>query len=352
MPHASTHPVLSAWLGDPATASHLTWEAEAAALLRFWRALAEASAEAGALPEAQARALLDALRPGLLPAPAELADRMRRDGVVVPGLVDVLRARLPEAARPALHNGATSQDALDTALCLRLRPLLVEHATRLGALDGMLAGLGDRFGDRPLMTVTRLRDALPSTVGARVAAWRAGLGPAAAGLRAAAGALPVQLGGPVGDLRGLGAAGPAVRAGLAARLGLVDSGHAWHVDRGRLMAAAAALETGARAAAKPALDLGLMAQDRIGAARLSGGASSAMAHKVNPVDAELAPAMARHTAHLLGAMAASCLHELERSGMAWTGEWLALPDIALAAGGALAAAERLSVAVEQLGERD
>ena len=343
------HPVLSAWMGDAATRAAFSWEAESAGLLAFWRALAEATAEAGLAPPDDARALADALRAAALPPPEALADRVRRDGMVVPGLVAALRGALPPGLAPLLHRGATTQDALDTALMLRMRDLARWQADRLGALDEAMAGLADRFGARPLMAVTRMRDALPVTVGDRIATWRGGLAAAAEALRGAAATAPVQLAGPVGDGRGFDGRVEAVRAGLARRLALRDPGGAWHVDRAPVMRVAAALEAAARAGGKVGLDLAMMAQDRVGDAGLRGGGSSAMAHKVNPVDAELAVAAARHAAALLGAQAGAALHEAERSGAAWTAEWMTLPPLAGAAGAAILAVERLVPAVERLG---
>jgi 3-carboxy-cis,cis-muconate cycloisomerase len=345
---AFDHPLLGAWMGDPPTLAHFSWEAEGMSLLRFWGGLARASAAAGVIPATAADAIAG-LGPAALPAADALAPRMRDDGVVVPGLVERLRERLPEAARPHLHHGATSQDAVDTALMLRLAALILAHAVRLDAIAAALDAVSERYGPRPLMAVTRMRDALPVTVADRLAVWRAGVEGAAAGARAGAAALPVQLGGPVGTLAAFGDRGDAVRGGLARGLGLADPGRAWHVDRTPVVAAAAALERTARALGKIGLDAGLMAQDPVAAIRLSGGGSSSMPHKVNPVDAELLVALARHAAVLLGGIAGAGLHELERSGAAWAQEWIALPQLAAAAGGALAAAERLIAGIEDIG---
>ena len=348
---AFDHPVLGAWMGDPPTLAALSWEAEAAALMRFWIALAQAQAEADVIPRASAEAIGAALA-APPPAPEMLAAGSRADGVVVPGLVEILRTRLPEAARAHLHHGATSQDAVDTALTLRLRDVLGEHAARLDALAGGLGALAARYGDRPLTAVTRLRDALPITVRDRIGVWREGVIDAARGCRAARNAMPVQLGGPVGTLGALGLHGPTVRAGLARRLGLADPGRSWHTARGPIVDAGRAFEAAARATGKLGLDAGLMAMDPVGAIRLAGGASSSMPHKVNPVDAELLVALARHAAALLGALASAGLHELERSGAGWTAEWLTLPPLVASAGGALAAAERLLASAREIAPPD
>ncbi len=341
------HPVLGAWTADTATMRQLAWDADMAAMLRFWTALAEAGAAAGVIPAADA-AIIGAALGGPPPDAATLRDRGRRDGMVVPGLVAALRARLPPGVRPHLHHGATSQDAVDTALMLRMARLLDDHAGRLDGLATRLDLLAGRWGARPLMAVTRMREALPITVAARLGVWRAAVRGAASRARDRRAALPVQFGGPVGTLEALGGAGPAVRAGLARRLDLRDPGRAWHTDRTPVVDLAVALDATSRALGKLGMDAALMAQDAVGAIVLAGGSSSSMPHKVNPVDAELVVALARHSAAMMGAMAGAGLHELERSGAGWTQEWLALPQIAACAGGAIAAAERLLDAVQDI----
>jgi 3-carboxy-cis,cis-muconate cycloisomerase len=57
---------------------------------------------------------------------AALGAGARRDGVVVvvPELVRQMRAAVGAPAAASLHFGATSQDVIDTALVLRLAPVL------------------------------------------------------------------------------------------------------------------------------------------------------------------------------------------------------------------------------------
>src|SRR5690606_34638474 len=89
-------------------------------------------------------------------------------------------------------------------------------------------------------------------------------------------------------------------------------------------------------------DVALMAQNEVGEVRLaSGGGSSAMPHKVNPVGAETLVALARFNATLVSGIHHSLVHENERSGAAWTLEWLFLPQMIAATAASLATAERL-----------
>ena len=83
-------------------------------------------------------------------------------------------------------------------------------------------------------------------------------------------------------------------------------------------------------------DVTLLAQTEVAAVTLvGGGTSSAMAHKSNPVAAELLVALARFNAGLAGTLQQAMVHEYERSGAAWTLEWLTLPQIFATTGASL-----------------
>ena len=72
-----------------------------------------------------------------------------------------------------------------------------------------------------------------------------------------------------------------------------------------------------------------------------GGGSSAMPHKQNPVKAEILEALARFNAAQVAAMHQAAIHPLERSGAAWTLEWLVLPQMIVATAAALRLAAAL-----------
>lgn len=66
-----------------------------------------------------------------------------------------------------------------------------------------------------------------------------------------------------------------------------------------------------------------------------------MPHKSNPVAAEVLVALARYAAGQAGTLAQALVHENERSGAAWTLEWMTLPPLAIAAAAALRHAQNL-----------
>ena len=327
--------LLSALAGDPEVEAFFTDAADLDAMLRFESALADAEAAVGLIPP-EAAARIAAACAAFAPDWPALRAGLARDGVVVPELVRQLRAAVGAPHAVHVHRGATSQDVIDTGLVLRLAPVLDLLDGRLDALDAALAALSARDGAAPLMAQTRMQRALPFTATDKVETWRGPIPRHRARLSdLRPRLLRLQLGGPVGTRAELGAAGAAVAAHVADSLGLSDA-PAWHAQRDGIVELGAWLALVAGSLGKLGQDVALMVQNELGAVRLAGGGtSSAMAHKSNPVPAELLVALARHVAGLSGTLASALVHENERSGAAWTLEWLALPPMVVATGAAL-----------------
>ncbi|KQT85109.1 3-carboxy-cis,cis-muconate cycloisomerase [Aurantimonas sp. Leaf443] len=334
-------PLVEALTGDAEIARHFSAEAEIAAMQAFEVALAHSQAALGLLSPQAAEAIEAQAGPAVRPSVAALREGIARDGVAVPALVRAMRGAVGEAHGASVHLGATSQDAIDTGLMLRLRDVLALLQRRVEGLIARLGALAEAEGDRPLMAQTRMQAALPFTVSAKLSTWRRPLENHRERLAALRTRLPLQLGGPVGDGASFGPAYEALRADLAARLRLRDAAP-WHSDRTQILDVAQGLALLAGTLGKIGQDVALMAQTGTASIRLSGGGgSSAMAHKQNPVGAEVLVALGRLSAGLLGTLAQSMIHENERSGAAWTLEWLVLPPMAEAAGAALLTCDRL-----------
>jgi 3-carboxy-cis,cis-muconate cycloisomerase len=314
-------------------------EAELAAMLRFEAALAAAEAELGLVP-AEAAAAIEAACARLSPPPDALAEGLGRDGVIVPALIGLLRAAVAEPHGSHVHVGATSQDVIDTGLVLRLKPALAVLRRDLDTVIETLEALAAAQGGIPIMGRTRMQRALPITFADRAASWRRPLEAEREALdRLAGDLLKLQFGGAVGTLDKLGEKGPLVRAALARRLDLGDPGHAWHAERAPIVDLGHWLAKVSGSLGKIGQDLALMAQNEVGEAVLPGGGrSSAMAHKRNPVPAELLVTLARFNAGQSGLLQQAMVHEGERSGAAWTLEWLVLPEMFAAAAAGLALA--------------
>ena len=199
------------------------------------------------------------------------------------------------------------------------------------------------------MGYTRMQAALPIAAADRIESWRAPLVRHIERLDAVRRSLlVVQFGGAAGTLDKLDGKGPAVRAALAERLGLAD-GRQWHSQRDRVADLANWLSLVTGSLGKFGQDVALMAQSGAEIRLSGGGTSSAMAHKQNPVDAEVLVALARFNAAQLSGMHQALVHEQERSGAAWTLEWLILPQMLLAAGASTRIADRLVGSVTSIG---
>ncbi|MEM6463794.1 MAG: 3-carboxy-cis,cis-muconate cycloisomerase [Pseudomonadota bacterium] len=346
------HPVLSALLGDEPVAAHFSVSAEIQAMLRFEAALAHCEEAAGVIPEGSSDRIAEACKQ-FTPDMHAMKQATVRDGVCVPEMVRQLRATLDPDIKQFFHFGATSQDVVDTALVLRLKPVLAELEARIAVVLEHIASADERFGHRPLTAHTRMQIAIPITVGDKLAAWRRPLQELATGLDRIRGlVLKLQFGGAAGTLDQLGEKSPAVLAQLAKALDLGDCG-CWHTDRTSLAELAGWLSQVTGVLGKVGQDVALMAQNEVGAVKLSGGGtSSAMAHKHNPVSAEVLVALAGFNATLVGGMHRALVHENERSGAAWTMEWMLLPQMAVASAASLRTAIRMVGSIEDLGNRD
>jgi 3-carboxy-cis,cis-muconate cycloisomerase len=342
------HPYLSGLLGDGEIAALFSAAAELEAMLAFEVALAKAEAAEGIIPQDAALAIAETAH-RFSPDIASLRAATARDGVVVPDLVRQLRAAVGEPHGKHVHLGATSQDVIDSGLMLRLARVLPILESRLEALAAGLDGLVADFGDRPLMGRTRMQAAIEITVADRVDTWRSPLARHAGRLKDfTRDGLAVQFGGAAGTLEKLGAKGPSVRAALARELGLADAAQ-WHSQRDRIGDLAGLLAATTGSLGKLGQDVALMADRGDEIALAGGGASSAMPHKQNPVGAEVLVTLARFNAAQLGGLAQAAVHEQERSGAAWTLEWLILPQMVAAAGVGLRLAGDLISSVKRLG---
>lgn len=347
------HPLLQALVGDEEVGALFSNEAELAAMLRVEAALAEAGAGAGLIGHEAARRIAEICR-SFRPDWEKLASGLARDGVIVPEFVRQLRVAVGEDHAGAVHLGATSQDIIDTALILRLKGVIEILGRRLSRLIQILAAVRTRDGSVRLIAHTRMQQALPFTAADKIETWISPLERHCEALQALAPRLLVlQLGGPIGIRGELKGQGDAVAGAMAEilELGVAAS---WHSQRDRIGEFAALLSLLTGTLGKMGQDIALMAQNEVGEVRLAGGGgSSAMQHKSNPVQAEILVSLARFNAGLLGTLHQALVHENERSGAAWTLEWMVLPPMAVSAGAALnkalALVEALTITGRQSG---
>ncbi|RBI66642.1 adenylosuccinate lyase family protein [Vreelandella sulfidaeris] len=316
------------------------------AMLAFELALAEVQETSGAVPNGVSQQMRSQLESANFNV-ADIAEGIASGGNVAIPFVKQGRALLADELKRYWHQGATSQDVVDSALMLLLKP-------RLAALDALLlrccsaaTALMEAHIDTPMVGRTLMQQALPITFGVKVAHWAIGLEQSRRRLSYIE--LPVQFGGAVGVHSGWDVLGLEWMDALAERLGLAAPVLPWHTDRYPIHALGSALDAVAGAAEKIALDVSLLTQTEVGeVAEPSApgmGESSSMPHKRNPVRSAMIRAAAKqvhgHTSVLINAAA----QPLERGLGEWHAEWAPLIESALLVEGAL---EQVAVLLEGL----
>jgi 3-carboxy-cis,cis-muconate cycloisomerase len=324
-------------------------EAHVRAMLAFEAALARAEARVGVIPEPAAEEIASCCRVELFDVEALYRDAVRTGTPAIP-LVRRLTDVVEGEGQKYVHWGATSQDAIDTALVLQVRQGLDLLDRELLKLGSACARLAERYRSAVMPGRTLLQQALPITFGLKAARWLGLVTRRVAALRAVRErALVVQLGGAAGTLASLAERGPEVTEVVARELGLGVPDLPWHAERDRVGEMAAALGILAGGMAKIATDVVLLAQTEVGEAAeasLPGkGGSSALPQKRNPVDAVEALACARLAIGLVPVILGSMAQEHERGVGGWQAEWAALPQLFCFSAGAV---ERVHGAVGDL----
>ncbi|MEU9732833.1 3-carboxy-cis,cis-muconate cycloisomerase [Streptomyces sp. NPDC048002] len=278
---------------------------------------------------------------------ASIARRARSGGnPVIPLVADLTRA-VGEEYGPYVHRGATSQDIMDTAT------MLVAHRSLGAVLDDLartasaLARLAAEHRDTALPGRTLTQHAVPTTFGLKAAGWRALVLDARDRVTAVRDSLPVQLGGAAGTLAAFTAYGAEdateLVAAYAREAGLAAPTLPWHTLRTPVADLAGCLAFTAGALGKIAADVLTLSRTEIGElAEGSGGGSSAMPHKANPVRSTLIAAAARRAPQLAATLYGSLAAEDERPAGAWHAEWEPLRELLRLTGGAARDAAELT----------
>jgi 3-carboxy-cis,cis-muconate cycloisomerase len=340
----------------PAMAALFAPDAHVRQLLAFESALARAEAQIGIIPPDAAETIAATCQVEQFDVTALYREAAVAGTLAIP-LVRTLTEQVAPHARNYVHWGATSQDAIDTAMMLQMRAgLNLLEADLLGLCENC-AALAERHRRTLMAGRTLLQQALPITFGLKAARWLALATRQVRELRERQErSLALQLGGAAGTLAALGDNGMHVAALLAQELGLLLPDLPWHAERDRVAQVAAALGVVAGAMAKVAGDIALLAQTEVGevaeAIAPGKGGSSAMPQKRNPVDATLALASARLAIGGVPVVLAAMGQEHERAVGGWQAEWVAIPDLFRHTAGAVAhvrsAVEGLQIDADQM----
>ncbi|MEU0943345.1 3-carboxy-cis,cis-muconate cycloisomerase [Streptomyces canus] len=344
-PDPDTGLLAPGWAGSPASAA-TSDDAYLQALLDAEAALTRAQAALGLAPTEAATAVTAAADAGRFDV-RSLAERARGGGNPVIPLVADLTQATGEEYGPYVHRGATSQDILDTATMLVASRTLDLLLTDLDRLQRALARLAADHRDTAMPGRTLTQHAVPTTFGLKAAGWRSLVLDARDRITAVRGSLPVQLGGAAGTLAAFTAYGtedaPALTAAFAEELGLGVPSLPWHTLRTPVADLAGCLAFTAGALGKIAADVLVLGRTEIAElAEGSGGGSSAMPHKANPVRSTLITAAALRAPQLAATLYGSLAAEDERPAGAWHAEWEPLRDLLRLVGGAARDAAELT----------
>lgn len=333
------------WAGSPA-ASATADTAYLQALLDAEAALTRAQAACELVPAEAATAVTEAAHADRFDV-RSLAERARAGGNPVIPLVADLTKAVGEEYGPYVHRGATSQDIMDTATMLVAVRTLGLILADLARTERALARSAAVHRDSAMPGRTLTQHAVPTTFGVKAAGWRSLVLDARDRVIGVRSGLPVQLGGAAGTLAAFTAYGSRNTADLTAafarELGLGAPLLPWHTLRTPVADLAGCLAFTAGALGKIATDVLVLGRTEIAeVTEGSGGGSSAMPHKANPVRSTLIVAAARRAPQLAATLYGSMTAEDERPAGAWHAEWEPLRDLLRLVGGAARDAAELA----------
>ncbi|WP_088343165.1 MULTISPECIES: 3-carboxy-cis,cis-muconate cycloisomerase [Rhodomicrobium] len=336
---------LGPFFGSEAMAAIFSDRARIQAMLDVEAALARAEAACGIIPASAVGPIAEMADAGRFDLEALGREALNSGNLAVP-LVKHLTALVAggdaEAAR-WVHWGSTSQDIADTGLVLQMRRGFALIDRQLTQLCDRLADLAEAHAATPMIARTLMQQAIPTTLGLKLAGWLSGLSRARDRLsEIAPRVLVLQCGGAAGNLAALHPDGPKLADGLGAALGLPVPDLPWHTQRDRVAEAGCGLALTLGCLGKLGRDLSLMAQTEIGEFREPGGdgrgGSSAMPHKANPVACARIIAAATRAPGLAATLLSVMDQEHERGLGGWQAEWEVLPELFRLTSGALEAA--------------
>jgi adenylosuccinate lyase len=302
-------------------------------------ALAQSQAELGLIPGWAAEEIALKARLDLLDLAAVARDTAQAQHFLVP----VLRAFERVCERGAgqyIHLGATTQDIVDTGMMLQVRDAWPLLRRDLEAIRASLAERARRHRATPMVGRTHGQQALPITLGYKIAVWvdeidrqleRVG--------EAERRVLVGNISGAVGTFSSFGPRGLEIQSRTLARLGLGAPRICWHSSRDRVVEIACLLTQVTGTLGKIANEVRLLQQSEVDELRepfhLGKVGSSTMPHKQNPSTCELIVALARLVRGTLVPLTDAAFQEHERDAACWRIEWAALPEAWVYAGAVL-----------------
>jgi adenylosuccinate lyase len=305
----------------------------------FEAALALAQGELGIIPKEAAQEIANNARIDKVDIEQVGAEIRRIKHPLVPALRAVQDLCNPEFGE-FIHFGPTTQDALDTGTMLQIKEAHEIYLRDIRAIGHALAKLAETHRATPMVGRSHGVQALPITFGHKAAIWLSEMGRNYERLRDLE--KRTFVGGMVGAVGTQASFGPQaheLEQRVMKRLGLGVADINWQPARDRLAEYVSVLGIISGTLAKIANEIINREHTEIGelyepfsAGKLG---SSTMPHKRNPSTCEAIVGASRALRYNVAYMLESMIIEHERDGSAWRGEWKAVPESCLIAGGML-----------------
>ena len=313
--------------GDTAVHSLISDEQFLGAIVEFEKSLATAAYDCGYLTESEHAAAVSAIDSYELDV-EEISQLSAAGANPAIPIAKQLKALAGEEGIKGIHTGATSQDAIDTALVLVFKRGVAELIDATSHTMRILAGLSELFADTPAVGRTLGQAAQPMTFGLIAANWLEVLHDACQEVERASALLPVQYGGATGTLAATHPYGVKIHDKLADILKLESHPRVWHTNRVPFARLASSLAVLAGAIRKIAGDIVFMSATEVGELReATPGGSSSMPHKANPAAAIAADGYARRAPGLANTMLEAMDSRMQRGTGSWHAEWASLREL-------------------------
>ena len=310
------------------------------AMLQFEAALARAQAAVGMIPVSAAQSIIGTCKVELFDVAKIVRESARAGSLAIP-LVASLKETVGlfnPAAVAHVHQGCTSQDAIDTAMALVTRGALQLIEADVAISVQALLALAQRHASVPMLARTLTQPASVTSFGLKCVGWGAPLVRSLARLRQVAPkALKLQLGGAVGTLAAMNGKGEQISSLMADDLKLSRPVASWHTQRDEWVALGCELGLLTGSLGKIARDLVLLGQFEVAEVaepvEPGRGGPANMPHKHNPVACMVAIAAAQRAPQRVAALLAAMPQEHERALGAWQAELAEWPALVMSTHG-------------------
>ena len=305
----------------------------------FEAALALEQAELGVIPRAAAQEIAARAKVENVDLEAIAAEIRRIKHPLVPALKAVEKL-CKDGHGEFIHFGPTTQDVLDTGTMLQIREAHAAYLRDMKGIGQALYKLADTHKATPMAGRSHGVQALPITFGHKAAIWLSEMGRNYQRLRDLESRMFVGgMVGAVGTQASYGPKAPELEQRLMKRLGLGVADINWQPARDRFAEYVCVLAIIGQTLGKIANEIIILEHTEIGEVfePFSEGkvGSSTMPHKRNPSSCEAVVGVSRGLRYNAAFMLECMVVEHERDGSAWRGEWKALPESCLMAGGLL-----------------